>query len=251
MIDVETKVSIGNWSGQEVIFGVSRDISASRRMEESIRSANKKLLLCSDINQHDIKNQLTILSGLIDMDKEVVKEEALKADLEAMKRAVDKIADQLAFTRDYTKIGMNAPRWHDLEKTFHTAARHFHRDDLRIDMRPMPYEVMADPLLERVFYNLLENSLRHGKTVRSIVVGGRLEGDALVLTIEDDGVGIADSEKAMIFTKGFGRNSGYGLFFVKEALGLTGVSIKEVGVYQKGARFEMVFPAGKYRAREW
>jgi PAS domain S-box-containing protein len=250
-LEVETRVNPGNWNGQEVIFGVTRDMTAQHRMEESIRAANKKLLLCSDISQHDIKNQVAILSGIIEIDLELTKDDAIRADLETMRKAVNKISDQLAFTKDYTRIGMNAPRWHDLEKTFRAASRQFQRDDAHVDMNPMPYEVLADPLLERVFYNLLDNSMRHGKQVRNILASARLEGSSLIVSVEDDGVGIPDKEKAAIFSQGVGRNTGYGLFFVKEALGLTNVGIEETGTHTRGARFEMTFPAGKFRAREW
>jgi PAS domain S-box-containing protein len=251
VLEVETRVNIGNWNGQEVIFGVTRDMTAQRKMEESIRSANKKLLLCSDINQHDIKNQVAILGGLIEMDSELSKDEVIKADLDAMRRALNKISDQLAFTRDYTRIGMNAPRWHDLEKTFRAASRQFHRDGMHIDMHPMPYEVLADPLLERVFYNLLDNSLRHGKQVQNIRASARMDEGGLIVSIEDDGIGVPGQDKEKIFGQGFGRSTGYGLFFAKEALGLTGIRIRETGEYTRGANFQLIFPSGKFRAREW
>ena len=51
----------------------------------------------------------------------------------------------------------------------------------------------------------------------------------------------------MIFEKGFGKNTGLGLFLIKEILAITGMTIQETGVPGKGARFEITVPKGHYR----
>jgi signal transduction histidine kinase len=53
----------------------------------------------------------------------------------------------------------------------------------------------------------------------------------------------------MIFERGYGRNTGYGLFLVKEILGISGNTIKETGEYGKGVRFEIEFPANLCRIK--
>ena len=47
--------------------------------------------------------------------------------------------------------------------------------------------------------------------------------------------------------KGFGRNSGLGLFLIREILSITGISIRETGDPAQGARFELTVPEGQYR----
>ena len=64
---------------------------------------------------------------------------------------------------------------------------------------------------------------------------------------EDDGIGIHAVDKVQIFDKGVGKNPGFGLFLSKEILSVTGLSIKECGVYGNGARFEIFIPEGKFR----
>jgi signal transduction histidine kinase len=54
-------------------------------------------------------------------------------------------------------------------------------------------------------------------------------------------------EKLLIFEKGFGKNTGLGLFLSKEILSITGISIAEKGIFGKGAKFEISVPKGKYR----
>lgn len=49
------------------------------------------------------------------------------------------------------------------------------------------------------------------------------------------------------FERGFGKNTGLGLFLAREILGITRIAIAETGVYGQGARFEMLVPEGGYR----
>ena len=64
---------------------------------------------------------------------------------------------------------------------------------------------------------------------------------------EDDGVGISDENKEKIFDRGFGKNTGLGLFLSREILSLTGITIHETGEPGKGVRFEIKLPNGAYR----
>ncbi len=73
--------------------------------------------------------------------------------------------------------------------------------------------------------------------------------DGLVLVIEDDGAGITWADKERIFERGFGRNTGLGLFLAREILESMGMAIAETGVPGHGARFEIRIPADRIRHR--
>ena len=111
--------------------------------------------------------------------------------------------------------------------------------------------IYADPMLARVFANLMDNTIRHGGQVSRVRVRYWLEGDgALTLAWEDDGIGVPAKEKEEIFKQGIGKNTGLGLFLIREILGITGIAITETGEPGKGARFEMRVPEGMYRFGE-
>jgi signal transduction histidine kinase len=40
---------------------------------------------------------------------------------------------------------------------------------------------------------------------------------------------------------------GMGLYFVSEILAITGIRIRENGVFGQGARFELIVPNGKFK----
>ncbi|MCX6698237.1 MAG: hypothetical protein NTV84_11985 [Methanoregula sp.] len=66
---------------------------------------------------------------------------------------------------------------------------------------------------------------------------------------EDDGDGVHAGEKERLFTQGFGKNTGLGLFLSREILAITGITITENGTLGKGARFEIHVPAGMWRKK--
>ena len=59
--------------------------------------------------------------------------------------------------------------------------------------------------------------------------------------------GIPRKDKERLFVKGFGKNTGLGLFLSREILAITGITITENGEPGKGARFEISVPKGMYR----
>jgi signal transduction histidine kinase len=120
--------------------------------------------------------------------------------------------------------------------------------NIRLETRCPGLEVYADPLLEKVFYNLIDNSLHYGgDTLTTIRVTTGEQGESLRIIVEDDGDGISAIDKQYLFTKGFGRHTGLGLFLSREILSITGISITENGIPGKGVRFEITVPKGEYR----
>ncbi|MEN6609360.1 MAG: HAMP domain-containing sensor histidine kinase, partial [Methanoregulaceae archaeon] len=98
------------------------------------------------------------------------------------------------------------------------------------------------------FYNLFDNALRYGGSrMTTICISSFTDTTSQVLVINDDGVGVAEKDKERVFKKGFGKNTGLGLFLTREILSLTGITIVENGEPGRGARFEIRVPADKVR----
>lgn len=216
--------------------------------KKAFETANKKLNLLSSITRHDIKNQLTALLVYVDLLKMTVREPEVLGFVEKEEIIAQTINRQIEFTKDYEEIGVRAPQWQNVG---------LYLDELRSRMQPGDpdriirldgLEIFADPLLEKVFENLIDNSRRHGERVRHISVSSIPYGnDEIAIVYEDDGIGIHEADKKRIFEKGFGKNTGLGLFLSREILSITGLGLKETGIYGKGARFEILVPQGKFR----
>jgi len=226
-----------------------RDITGRKAAEEALRLAHQKLNLLASITRHDILNQLLALKGYlilsydwIDNPKKIaefIKKEGLVAQT---------IEEQITFTREYQEMGVSAPVWQNVGDCVAQVRAQLPMRDVSVTVDCDGLEIFADPLLQKVFYNLFENGLRHGgERMRSIRVYGHRTDRDLRLIYEDDGVGISAADKKRLFTRGFGKHTGLGLFLSREVLGITGITITENGVPGAGVRFEIVVPEGMYR----
>jgi PAS domain S-box-containing protein len=224
-----------------------RDITDQKQAELALSGARKKLSLLSSITRHDILNQVTALLLNIDFAKESVSDPEMQGWLSKQEDAVVRIQHHIEFARDYEDLGVRAPRWMSVNRIFSDLTSVIDAHGITLDIMPGEVEIFADPLLERVFSNLVDNSIQHGSRVTSIRVRYENSGDGLALIYEDNGVGVPSEDKEKIFERGVGRQNGLGLFLVMEILGITGLTIRECGEPGKGARFEIRVRNGKFR----
>jgi PAS domain S-box-containing protein len=227
---------------------VGRDISAQKRVEEALHIANTKLNILASITRHDIYNQLSVLDGYLDMLHDEVPDPDKNEYFAQIANASDMIRSIIRFTKEYEQIGVHVPVWKEIRSP--VAALGSTIDIGRINLvnqLPPGMEVNADPMIIKVFFNLLDNSIRHGQNVTKIRVSCRESDEALTIIWEDNGVGIPDKEKSLIFKRDFGKHTGLGLFLSREILAITGITISENGEPGKGARFEIRVPKGSYR----
>jgi PAS domain S-box-containing protein len=241
---------------------VGRDITEQKELEMemeyhaqelqqysiSLATANKKLNLLSSITRHDINNQLTILTGYLTILEKQLPDTSFSDYFLRVSNAAKRISAMVKFTREYEEIGVKVPAWQDTRTLVDTAAKQaplgmvLVKNDL-----PAGAEVFADPLVVKVFYNLMDNAVRYGGKITTIRFSvDELDGDHVVVC-EDDGDGIVAAEKEKIFERGFGKNTGLGLALSREILSITGIRITETGESGKGARFEMTVPKGAWR----
>lgn len=217
------------------------------RQTNSLAVVNRKLNLMSSITRHDILNQLTILLGNLSFAEEAVQEPEVSKYLTRVQGAADRIRRQIEFTRDYTDLGIKSPEWQRVTDAIQSASP----QGLPVENEAGDLVIYADPMLSTVFANLMDNTLRHGEsTTRTRIWYRPEENGDLTLVWEDNGVGVPAGEKERIFHRGVGKNTGLGLFLIREILAITGISIAETGEFGTGARFEMLVPSGAYRVLE-
>jgi PAS domain S-box-containing protein len=226
---------------------VGTDITTKKLTELALAQANRKLSLLCSITRHDITNQVTVCFGHLELLKRSIKDEAALHRVEVAAKSLGRIKNQIDFVSAYQNVGANRPQWLKAGECFRRAFDSIGNADLRLSVDLGRLEVFADPMLERVFYNLLDNSLRHGGHVTKIDVSCEIQDHWMLLYYADDGVGITREEKEQLFELGRGRNTGHGLFLTKEILGMTGMAIYETGTPGEGVRFKILIPPNCYR----
>jgi signal transduction histidine kinase len=216
----------------------------------ALTRANEKLNLLSSITRHDILNQLTALSGYLELMGEGALTPQTKKYIEAGKRITETIKKQIQFTRDYHEIGVHSPQWYNVKKTIETATTPLCLLPGTLSVGIENISIYADPLLEKVFYNLVDNALRYGGEQTRITFSSLLHGDSITLICEDNGEGVPEEFKEAIFKRQYFKHTGFGLFLSREILSITGLSIHERGEPGKGARFEITVPPGYFHSEE-
>jgi len=227
------------------------ELEERRRKEAALALANRKLGLLSSITRHDIQNQVMALKYYIELMREEKDPETVAELLKKEEIIANAIEMQILFARDYQDMGIHAPLWHRVTAIIGIVKEALPLGNISVVADVGSLEVQADPLFEKVFYNLIDNALRYGGPgMTTILVSGEETPGGLVLCVEDDGAGIAAKDREHLFTRGYGKHTGFGLILCREILSITGISIEERGEQGKGARFEMRIPEGKYRYPE-
>lgn len=226
------------------VEGILHDITDRKKAEDSLRQANRQLSLLSGITRHDILNKVTVILGYLILAETRSTDPVMGDYFRKLESATMAIKSQIEFTRVYQDLGTIEPQWQDLDKIL---PRFSVPPDITLMVDVQGILVYADPMLEKVFFNLLDNSVRHGRHVTEIKVSSSQSDEGLKIVWEDNGVGVAAEEKEKIFERGFGKNTGLGLFLVRDILSLTGINIKETGSEGQGARFEIFIPPGVFR----
>ena len=227
------------------VYGVNQDITERKRSEEALLQTHQKLKLLVSLTCHDVANQIITITGLTRIGIEKNHDPAIADLLMKMRTAESIISKEIEFVKTWQELGTQTPGW-------------FRVSDMVTDNIPETVtlsctcntEIYADPMFRKVMFNLIDNSVRHGEHVTTIAIRCKKESDNLTIFFEDNGIGVPVHEKEKIFGKGYGKNSGLGLFLIREILHITGITIRETGEPGRGVRFEILVPKEAFRNME-
>jgi PAS domain S-box-containing protein len=243
-------------NGQFGLRGILVDITERKLFEKNLAENQKRLQLMNEklgivgsLSRHDVRNKICGISGNTYLMKKRFSDtpEVLYyvQNIEHSCREVEKLLD---FVRTYEQLGVDKLSYVNLRQVFDDATKLFSRKEQLPAIKNEFEEilVLADSSLTQLFYNLIDNSIKHGKKVTAIVSAfEKLSEDNLVLVYKDDGVGIPFENKGHLFKVGFSTagSTGYGLYLIKKMVDIYGWSINEIGEPEQGAKFVVTIPA--------
>lgn len=223
---------------------VLHDISKRKALEEDLRRANRNMSNLNQILRHDMRNDLTAIWGYLELLEITELSDRQKHLVGKMMERTRSADGHLEFAKVQGGAGMAATDWQDVQTIITRALSKVDMDGVHIDVRVQGVRLLADPLLENVFHTLADNTMRHGERASKVVVRAENTEAGISIIWEDDGVGITSDRKERIFDKGFGDNTGLGLYLAREILATTGFTITEEGQPGNGARFVIRAPSG-------
>ena len=224
-----------------------KEIDERRRVENALHQINAKLNMVSSIARHDILNRLTVIYGIISLLQQGISDPTFRDYLKKAEESAIAIRRQIEFTADYKNMGLERADWQNVNDSLRQSCENVDLKGVTLDVSTNNLEIFADPWLNKVFFNLIDNTLRYAEHVTKITVSYHESEHGLDLLFEDNGIGIPSGEKEKIFERGYGKNIGYGLFMVREILAITDLTIRETGEPGKGARYEIHVPKRYYR----
>ncbi|WAI00188.1 PAS domain-containing sensor histidine kinase [Methanogenium organophilum] len=230
------------------VVGIIRDVQDKKQAESAIREANRKLSLLAGVTRHDILNQI---QGLLFYSEEMKSGEYTVDEMVVMAGKINEMTEtinrQITRTRNYDTLGTEPPEWQNV---------HYLADEIVAGMDDLGLlylnecpmvEIYADFLFAEVLRTIVENCTQHAVGATTLTIRFEETDDAGLITIEDDGCGIPLKNKEMIFSHGFSKGAGGGLFIAREIAGVTGIELYETGEVGSGARFALRIPKSGYR----
>jgi PAS domain S-box-containing protein len=237
--------SLITFENEQVIFVAVNDIS-QLKMAEVLKLANRKLNLLTEISRNELLNKFLVINGFLDLlilSKNEEKRKIILAHLQEASLGAQRI---IRFTESYQKLGMAPPGWLKVSDQIRFARSQALLSDIAVNEECGSLRVFADPLLEKVFFNLFDFTLKHHPDARTISIHWEQEGSgALRLLFVDDG----RAKHAMdpeLFVYRSGREEMLPLFMAKEILNMTGLDVRQARPDEK-ALFVITIPSDKFQ----
>lgn len=214
---------------------LSQLVEKHERTLDQLQEANAELELFLYKASHDLKGPLSSTTGLLTIAKKEVKDETADRYLKMIEKSLGKLNVNvngllLALTIKKSTIQVEHVEMRSfLDEILDRLKfiQDFERVTLHVNIN-VDEPIQTDrKLLESILQNLIENSIKYQdhsllkKPELSIEV--RKSVSSVILTVEDNGIGISDDQKASVFDMFFRANtirpgSGLGLYLVKKGV---------------------------------
>lgn len=134
-------------------------------------------------------------------------------------------------------------------------SRDFISKKIKLDMKDLEKTVYSDTKwVEFIVNQIISNAIKYSKNSDANVSIYAVErNSSVVLTIEDNGVGIVHRDINRVFDKGFtgengrifGKSTGIGLYLCKNLCDKLGLGLELQSKAQEGTKVNIIFPQGK------
>lgn len=238
----------------ERFIAVNHEITELKRLESSLRSQSEQLEILNQVLRHDIRNDMNVILGWMDVLEGQVEPEgeeymarithSARHIVELTQVAKDLVED-ITTDSDPDLDGFDISQI--LEEEVEKRREAFDQATIEFeDEVPPGTEVWANSLLSSVFRNLINNAIQHNDSPDPRVeIHAKIRDSSVVVTVADNGPGIPDAEKQRIFDmahKGLdSEGTGMGLFLVQSLVDAYGGAVWIEDNDPEGAIFGVEF----------
>jgi PAS domain S-box-containing protein len=255
--ELNTDVVTGLGEAAERI-GIFRNVTERQKYERRLEKQRDRLELLNQVLRHDIRNDVQVVTGTVEMAGDHVDEEGAEYIEQALERSrhvveLTQTARDLAETmledegkRKPVSVGRAVSE--SVEKADSTGDR----EVVVVDGDLPDATVLADDMLASVFHNLLQNAIEHNPADEPTVSVSVDEfAETVVVRVADDGPGIPDDRTEAIFGKGEkgleSPGTGLGLYLVKTLVDQYGGDVRVEENDPEGSVFSVELPKASPR----
>ncbi|MFA5268502.1 MAG: GNAT family N-acetyltransferase [Methanoregula sp.] len=223
-----------------------RDVTEQVMMNSALQTTSNRLNILAGIIRNDIAKKLAVIYGRLSIGVMKFNDPEVLSFIASIQESANAIQRQVEISREFRDIGTTPPAWIPVQEACLEAAERVDFKNLTFHAWTGRLEIFADPHIPTVFYHLFENSKKERTGADRVVVSYHIRNDGCAIIIEDNGKGIPDPQKDLLFSQR-SETYGCGLFLAREILTLTGVNVRETGISGIGTRFEILIPPKGYR----
>jgi len=223
------------------------EITRRVRAEKALKAANDKLKFLSRISHDHLHRTVDQMVQTVKNADEHSNDTVARGFFNQIQVLALHLKQQLFLTESYKNLGISPPAWLGVQQILESANLSLAPGSVSPRFWTERLEIYADPLFKDVLIHLAGNAIRHGITLKNLIVTYHEIPEGLDLILEDDGIGIPADKTQRIFDYDEEGHAGIGLFICREILGVTGMTITETGTEGKGARFVIHAPPDGYR----
>lgn len=219
----------GNLLDNPVIGGIMvnvRDVTERKRHERNLQRQSNRLQELTRYLSHDMKNQLAIVDGHLELVSMSIEDE----NLEIATNAIDRMEEMIENIRQLAESGPGQlePTTTALDGVVRRSWANVHQPGTTMDNR-VDMDIVADAeRLQQLLENLFHNAIEHGGPDVTVDVDEVEVDSAYGFRVRNDGASLPVDEPARIFESGFTTSdggTGLGLAIVKQVVESHGWSI--------------------------
>lgn len=238
----------------------SRSIELSRALESEKKYSALQQQFVSLVS-HEFRTPLTIIDGMaqrIARTKDKTTPDQLVERSGKIRRAVERMIELIELTLYADRIDTGNIEVHIQQckiRDMLAEICEYHRDispdhNITTYLDGIPESIDADPkLLEHIFTNLLSNAIKYAPDSPLIEVVGKVDGDMVLISIIDQGIGIPAEDLSRMFERFFRaktatgiKGTGIGLSVCKNFVEMHGGKIEVASVVGGGSTFTVYLP---------
>lgn len=252
--DLKKRIDLGD--GEDELHLLAREFDQMfSRLEEAFQTEQQ---FVSDAS-HELRTPVSVINAQCELTLEKEREPAeYEEALQVIWRQGRKLNRLIGTMLDFARLELQPERYEketidltELTESLCTDMALIRENDISLtwNVEKGVYFDGSRELLTRLLSNLISNAYRYGRPEGHTEVCLKTEKSCVVLSVKDDGIGIAPEDTAKIFDRFYqadvsrtGSGNGLGLAMVKEIAGFYGGTVSVESELESGSIFTVQLP---------